>query len=304
MIVIPVKEALVFSAQLDLKKSRDDLVEEYKQKIVRMLLRFLTTYYKYRHGIRITLFRPEAHNDEEIITPYVREDIGSGFDSSLDKKKCFFRKGEGLPGMAWAKAVAIDDVKTLVDSIQVDHIPEDAFKSKTALRDYYRETYSMNDQIYDCLGSMKSKIKSYLAVGYLTGQSRLGGVISVDSVNKDQFIDFEILRKHAKKPLGTIQQETTKIFSGSIKKDESGFPSAETLFPVLNFDSVIPPDITKGLKDLPEDADTATIKKTHETIMVAAFQASVEQRYALDFAKILYPLLVIIREIDRTLGKR
>ena len=303
MIVIPIKEAFIFSAQLDLKKSRDDLEREYKKKIVKMLLRFLTTYYKYRHGIRITLFVPKTYNDEEIIKPHVREDIGSGFDSSMDRKKCFFRKGEGLPGMAWAKAVAIDDVKTLVNSIQVDHIPEDAFKSKTALRDYYRKTYSMNDQTYERLGSMKNKIKSYMAVGYLTGQSRLGGVISVDSVNKDQFIDFETLKKHAKKS-ATIQRKTMGIFSGSVEKGESGSLSQDALSHVPNFDIGAFPDITKELKNLPEDADTDTMENTKKIIMVAAFQESFKERYALDFAKILYPLLVIIREIDKTLGER
>ena len=206
--------------------------------------------------------------------------------------------------MAWAKAVAINDVKTLVDSIQVDHVPKDAFNSETALRDYYKKTYFMEDQIYSCLGSMKSKIKSYLAIGYLTGQGRLGGVISVDSVNEDQFIDFETLRKHAKKSSGIIQQKITSVFSGSVEKDESGSFSLDALFPPSNFDSGIPPDIAKELKNLPEDADDATLKKTQETIMVAAFRASFEQRYVLDFAKILYPLLVIIREIDRTLDER
>lgn len=199
----------------ELKQGKDKEIQKVtdslKKDILHTVMEFLGKFFQWKGGFRFTIFTLSQQGGVECIRCTHRIDYGSpaGIPSS---HSAYFTKGGGLPGKAWADAWDKERLEDLIDKIKIGNIPEKFLTDREKLREYYKTTFDMTDEIYDSLGDSKYEIKSYLAVGVVGLRNELSYVLSIDSTEPGAFDEFQTVKDATKKKLTGI----TRIRGGAI----------------------------------------------------------------------------------------
>lgn len=100
---------------------------EFKKNLIRQIITLLMDVYGWKGTCRATVFIPVE--GFKCIKIYDRISAGYG-PGGFDAGKCFFIKGQGIPGLAWNTAWSGEDQESLVRAIQVSNIPENLLTDK------------------------------------------------------------------------------------------------------------------------------------------------------------------------------
>jgi hypothetical protein len=177
--------------------SRSQIVKaDFIKDIIRQLITLLMDAYKWKGTCRVTVFIPKwgSHGKTDKLVIYDRISYGRG-PGDFQERKVFFTPGQGIPGKAWLSAWSGEDEETLIESLRIGNVLDDAFRNKETMRKFFKEQFDIaDDNIYESLGPKKFNIKSYMSVGILGRFQKLACVLSVDSEDSNKFVDFETLQ--------------------------------------------------------------------------------------------------------------
>lgn len=181
----------------ELEKNKNEKIQysvnSFKEQILHSLLEFLGKFFKWKGGSRFTIFTLAQVNGGKSIKCVYRTSFGSPAGVPCGHK-AYFSKGKGLPGIAWGDAWDKENLEDLIDRIKLGKVPEKILSANTGLKEYYKNNFNIDDEIFDSLGDDKNQIKSYLSVGVVGQRNELSYVLSIDSTEADAFDDFQTLK--------------------------------------------------------------------------------------------------------------
>ncbi|HHT9134931.1 MAG TPA: hypothetical protein ACFYD2_08515, partial [Candidatus Avalokitesvara rifleensis] len=144
------------------------------------------------------------------------------------------------------------------------NIPGSYLTDSEKLKEYFKKTFDVTDEIFDALGDEKYQIKSYLAIGIVGLRSELSYVLSIDSTEDDAFDDFQTAKvlkdarlteiTHIQGAIEAAEEETDEEVAqvartDSIEKQDNILPKVEIPEEILR---ELPPEGRKFFEALAE----------------------------------------------------
>ncbi len=197
-----------------------------KKDVIHTILQFLGKFFNWKGSFRFTILTMYKKNGKEYIKAIYRTAYGSEA-GVISGHEAYFTKGRGLPGQAWADAWDKDKLKDLIDRIKIGHISESCLSDSEKLKEYYKTTFNMTDEIYNSLGELKNEIRSYLSIGVVGERNELSYVLSVDSTLPNAFEDFQNLKRVKNQQLILEREEMRGSIKGVQEVDKEKTKSLE-----------------------------------------------------------------------------